>query len=282
MAVPAALLTDLPLFESLGPEERDLLAEVVDMRTVPQGECLFRAGDPGQAMYIVVSGEIEISVTDRAGQKIVLNDCHRGDTFGELAMLDAGPRSATALAVEDTELVELDRSDVLLLVTRKPESALHMLGALGAMTRKADLLLRTRVARNANEEIEEQQTFVERLADWIAAFSGSMSFLFLNALWFGLWIWLNVSGVWRFDPYPFGLLTMIVSLQAIFLSIFVLLAQNRQAAKDRVRDDLEYEINVKAELEVAHLHEKVEEIREGMLVRLQRMEAMLADLHRQR
>lgn len=282
MAVPATLLTNLPLFESLGPEERDLLAGVVDLRVVKAGDFLFKAGDPGQAMYIVVTGQIEISVTDRAGQKIVLNDCRVGDTFGELAMLDAGPRSASALAVEDTELVELDRSDVLLLVTRRPESALHMLGALGAMTRKADLLLRTRVARNANEEIEEQQTFVERLADWIAAFSGSMSFLFLNALWFTVWIWLNVSGIWRFDPYPFGLLTMIVSLQAIFLSIFVLLAQNRQAAKDRVRDDLEYEINVKAELEIAHLHEKVEEIREGMLVRLQRMEGMLADLHRQR
>lgn len=282
MAVPSTLLTELPLFESLGPEERELLAGVVDMREVPGGEYLFKAGDPGQAMYIVVSGEIEISVTDRAGQKIVLNDCHRGDTFGELAMLDAGPRSASAQAMEDTQLVELDRSDVLLLVTRKPESALHMLGALGAMTRKADMLLRTRVARNANEEIQEKQTFVERLADWIAAFSGSMTFLFLNALWFGVWIWLNVSGIWRFDPFPFGLLTMIVSLQAIFLSIFVLLAQNRQAAKDRVRDDLEYEINVKAELEVAHLHEKVEEIREGMLVRLQRMEGMLADLHRQR
>jgi uncharacterized membrane protein len=282
MSVPAALLTDLPLFESLGPEERDLLAGVVDVRKVPEGEFLFKAGDPGQAMYIVVSGEIEISVTDRAGQKIVLNDCHRGDTFGELAMLDAGPRSASARAVEDTELVELDRSDVLLLVTRKPESALHMLGALGAMTRKADLLLRTRVARNANEAIEEKLPFVLKLADWIAAFSGSMTFLCLNAAWFGAWIWLNVSGVWRFDPYPFGLLTMIVSLQAIFLSIFVLLAQNRQAAKERVRDDLEYEINVKAELEVAHLHEKVEEIREGMLVRLQRMEALLADLHRQR
>jgi uncharacterized membrane protein len=277
MPVPASLLTELPLFESLGPEERALLANVVDTRALGAGEVLFRAGDPGQAMYIVVSGEIEISVTDRAGQKIVLTDCHRGDTFGELAMLDAGPRSATALAVEDTQLVELDRSDVLLLVTQKPESALHMLGALGAMTRKADLLLRTRVARNANEEIEEQVTFVGRLADWIAAFSGSMGFLFLNALWFGGWIWLNITGIWRFDPYPFGLLTMIVSLQAIFLSIFVLLSQNRQSAKDHVRDDLEYEINVKAELEIAHLHEKVEEIREGMLVRLQRIESLLQE-----
>ena len=118
-------------------------------------------------------------------------------------------------------------------------------------------------------------TLVQRLADWIAAFSGSISFLVANAVWFGIWIWLNESGTWRFDPFPFGLLTMIVSLQAIFLSIFVLLAQNRHAAKDRVRDDIEYEINVKAELEIAHLHEKVEEIREGVLERLERMEVQL-------
>jgi uncharacterized membrane protein len=118
-------------------------------------------------------------------------------------------------------------------------------------------------------------TLVQRVADWIAAFSGSMSFLVGNALWFSAWIWLNVSGTWRFDPFPFGLLTMIVSLQAIFLSIFVLLAQNRQAAKDHVRDDIEYEINVKAELEVAHLHDSVDELRQSVLERLQRIETHL-------
>lgn len=275
MAADAALLADLPLFAALGPEELELLAQAVDLRCLQPGEALFKAGDPGEAMYIVISGEIEISVVDRAGQKIVLTGRHRGDVFGELAMLDEGNRTATATAIIPTELLELDRADLLLLVTQKPEAALHLLGAMGAMTRKADLLLRTRVARNVQDEIEDQRSLLEKLTDWIANFSGSMTFLLLNAGWFALWIFLNVSGRAAFDPYPFGFLTMVVSLEAIILSILVLLAQNRQAAKDHIRDDVEYEINVKAELEIAHLHEKVEELSDQFRHRLDRMEALL-------
>ncbi|HJU83830.1 MAG TPA: DUF1003 domain-containing protein [Holophagaceae bacterium] len=273
MPAEPSLFVDLPLFASLKPKERALLAEAVDYRTLRAREVLFHAGDPGHAMFAVASGAVAIHVTDHAGQKIELTVARKGDVFGELALLDEGPRSATAIALEDTELLELDRQDLLLMIAKRPETALHLLGSMGAMTRKADMLLRTRVARNPNEEIAEQLTLVQRIADWIADFSGSMSFLALNALWFGLWIWLNVSGMWRFDPYPFGLLTMIVSLQAIFLSIFVLLAQNRQASKDRIRADIEYEINVKAELEVAHLHEKLDGLREELLQRLARLEA---------
>jgi len=276
MAADAGLLADLPLFAALGPEELALLSEAVDLRELQPGESMFKAGDPGEALYIVASGEIEISVVDRAGQKIVLTGRHRGDVFGELAMLDAGPRTATATAIVPTELLELDRSDLLLLVTKKPEAALHLLGAMGAMTRKADLLLRTRVARNVQDEIEDQRSFLEKLTDWIARFSGSMTFLLLNASWFALWIYLNVSGKASFDPYPFGFLTMVVSLEAIILSILVLLAQNRQAAKDHIRDDVEYDINVKAELEIAHLHEKVEELTDQFRQRLSRIEARLS------
>lgn len=278
MPADASLLTGLPLFESLKPEERALLAQAVDLRHLPAGEVLFRTGDPGQTMYVVASGRMEIFLVDRAGQKIPLTECGRGDVFGEMAMLDACPRSATAAALEDTHLVELDREDLVLMVKQRPESALHMLGAMGAMTRKADLLLRTRVARNADEEYTDNRTLIEKGTDWIAAFSGSLTFLGVNALWFGLWIFLNVSGIWRFDPYPFGLLTMIVSLQAIFLSILVLLSQNRQAAKDRIRDDIEYDINVKAELEVAHLHDNLEGAREEITRRLDRLEGMIEKL----
>ncbi len=275
MAADAALLADLPLFSALAPEELALLAQVVDVRNLEPGQDLFKAGDPGEALFIVASGEVEISVVDRAGQKIVLTGRHRGDVFGELAMLDEGTRTATATALIETELLELDRSDLLLLVTQKPEAALHLLGAMGAMTRKADLLLRTRVARNAQDEIEDQRSVLEKFTDWIADFSGSMTFLLLNAGWFALWIYLNVSGKAGFDPYPFGFLTMVVSLEAIILSILVLLAQNRQAAKDHIRDDVEYEINVKAELEIAHLHEKVEELTDQFRQRLDRLEEKL-------
>ena len=133
---------------------------------------------------------------------------------------------------------------VILLFQRRPDAALHMLAALSGITRKADELLRTRVARNVNEEIAEHTTPLLRIADWIAWFSGSMPFLLLNAAWFIIWISLNSVFHVEFDPFPFGLLTMIVSLEAIFLSCFVLISQNRQAQKDKVRSDIEYEVNI--------------------------------------
>ena len=158
----------------------------------------------------------------------------------------------------------LDRDDLVLLFQRKPEAALHMLAALSGLTRKADELLRTRVSRNLNEEMEVHSTVLQRIADWLAWFSGSMPFLISHTFWFIVWVSLNtfIMGDKAFDPFPFGLLTMIVSLEAIFLACFVLISQNRQAEKDKVRADIEYEVNIKAELEVAHLHEKTDRIYE--------------------
>lgn len=277
MAADLELLSGIPLFQSLDPDETKLLSEVVDRKSLAKGEVLFRTGDPGHAMYIVSRGEVEIFIKDHAGQKITLTEARPGDVFGELAMLDAGPRSASAVAAEDTELIELDREDLLLLVTKRPEAALHMLGAMGAMTRKADMLLRTRVARNANEEIAEEDkgNIILRVADTVANFSGSITFLVLHVGFFALWIGVNLVMAHPFDEYPFGLLTMSVSLEAIILSTLLLFSSNRQTARDRVRTDIEYEINVKAELEVAHLHEKIDEMREDVLGRLQRLEATL-------
>jgi CRP/FNR family transcriptional regulator, cyclic AMP receptor protein len=273
--VPSESLTDIELFAFLEEEERVILAEMVDAESPAAGTLLFRAGEPGDAMYVVRSGAVELSVVDNVGQKIVLSVVTPGDVFGELSLLDGGARTATAVVVEDCELIVLDREDLTVLFRKQPEAALHLLAAMGKMTRQADELLRTRVSRNVNEEILEKLTIVEKAADWIAWFSGSMPFLAVNVLWFGTWILLNTTGVTHFDPYPFGLLTMIVSLEAIFLSIFVLVSQNRQAAKDRVRSDVEYEINVKAELEVAHLHEKVDRVREDFLDRFAKLERLL-------
>jgi uncharacterized membrane protein len=194
--------------------------------------------------------------------------------FGEVAMLDSGSRTATALALTDCEVLVLDRDDLILLFQRKPEAALHMLAALSGLTRKADELLRTRVSRNVNEEMEVHSTTLLRIADWIAWFSGSMAFLILNGAWFIIWVGINTLplGVHAFDPFPFGLLTMIVSLEAIFLSCFVLISQNRQAQKDKVRADIEYEVNIKAELEIAHLHEKTDRIYENMMARFEKID----------
>ena len=278
MACDPNFLANIRLFELLNEDDRIALAEVVDELKVPASHTLFQAGDPGDSLFIVRMGQIELFIKDTVGQKIVLHTAEPGDMFGELAMLDSGPRTATALALRDSEVLVLDRDDLILLFKRKPEAALQMLASLSGLTRKADELLRTRVSRNVNEEMEVQSTLLQRIADWIAWFSGSMPFLILNGGWFVIWIALNTLplGVPAFDPYPFGLLTMIVSLEAIFLSCFVLISQNRQAQKDKVRADIEYEVNIKAELEIAHLHEKTDRIYENMMARFEKLEKSIA------
>lgn len=271
-------LANIKMFELLNEDDRVALAKVVDELKVPAGHTLFQSGDPGDSLFIVREGGIELFIKDTAGQKIVLTTSEPGDMFGELAMLDTGPRTATALALTDSEVLVLDRDDLVMLFQRKPEAALHMLAALTGLTRKADELLRTRVSRNANEEMQVHSTPLQRIADWIAWFSGSMPFLMINGGWFIVWIIINTFavGILAFDPYPFGLLTMIVSLEAIFLSCFVLISQNRQAEKDRVRSDIEYEVNIKAELEIAHLHEKTDRIYENMMARFEKLEKRVA------
>ena len=278
MPCEATMLADVELFEHLNDDDRASLAEAIDVRELAAGDTLFKSGEPGEALYVVRSGEIELFIKDTAGQRIALALVGAGEMFGELALLDRGPRTATAIAMSDTELLELDRDDLLLLFQRSPAAALRLLAAMGRMTRKADELLKTRVSRNANEEVEEHTTWLQRTVDWISWFSGSMWFLAFTAIWFTAWIVVNMVqlGVPQFDPYPFGLLTMITSLEAIFLSCFVLISQNRQAEKDRVRSDIEYEVNIKAELEVAHLHEKTDRIYAEMLEHFIRIEKTIA------
>jgi len=278
MPCDALMLEDVELFEHLNADDRATLAQVIDVRQLAAGDTLFKVGEPGESLYVVRSGEVELFIRDTAGQRIPLAMVGTGEVFGELALLDHSPRTATAIAMSDSTLLELDRGDLLLLFQRSPAAALRLLAAMGRMTRKADELLKTRVSRNVNEEVEENVGALQHVADAISWFSGSMWFLLINAIWFAVWIGVNTLplGVPAFDPYPFGLLTMIVSLEAIFLSCFVLISQNRQAEKDRVRADIEYEVNIKAELEVAHLHEKTDRIHAEMLEHFVRIEKTLA------
>ncbi len=278
MPADERLLAEVPFFKLLDDAERVALAAVLEEVSFRQGEFVFKFGDPGDALYLVRSGAIDLYVADTTGVKIVLTTANAGDFFGELSLLDGGPRTANALAAADTELLVLDRDDLQLFIRSKPDAALDMLTVMGQRVRSADELLRGRVTRNTNEEIAGEMTWVQRLANFIAEYSGSMPFLGLNAGIFFVWIVLNlgiIPGLQPFDPYPFGLLTMAVSLEAIFLSIFVLLAQNLQAAKDRIRGDIEYEVNLKAELEIAHLHERVEHMNAEILARLHHIEKAL-------
>jgi CRP/FNR family transcriptional regulator, cyclic AMP receptor protein len=278
MPIDSEFLAQVKLFDTLDEGEREVLAGAVAARSLVPGETLFHAGEPGDSMFIVRSGAVELFVKDTTGQKISLHTAAPVEYFGELSLFDGGPRTATAAAVEDTELVVLDRQDLLQLFQKRPDAALHMLANMGAMTRKADALLRQRVVKNVNDKVEvERAGMVLQVADWVANFSGSITFLVLHIGIFFTWIMLNLSVLpfGDFDKFPFGLLTMAVSLEAIILSTLLLFSSNRQSARDRIRSDVEYEVNLKAELEVAHLHEKTDRIYEDMLDRFNRLEKVL-------
>jgi uncharacterized membrane protein len=269
----AQLIGTVPLFKLLSEDERADLEHVFDFRQAAPGETIFSLGEPGDSLYIVGSGSVELFVKDNTGSKIVLTVCEPGEVFGELSLFDGGARTATAVCLEPATLLVLDRDDLLAFLRRHPDAALDLLTTMGQRMRGADEMLRRRVARNINEEMQIRSTTMEKIADLIAEFSGSITFLFLNAAAFGLWIaWNSLSFLPHFDPYPFGFLTMVMSVEAIFLSIFVLISQNRQTAKDRLRADAEYEVNLKAELEITHLHEKMDFLTEQMLARMPRTE----------
>lgn len=279
MAADSAFLSQIHLFAQLDADEREVLAQVMSHRTIAPGERLFHSGDPGDSMFIVEKGSVELYVNDTTGQKIVLHTSQPGDFFGELSLLDGGSRTASAKALEETTLLVLDREDLLQLFRKRPDAALDMLAVMGRMTRKANALLRERVVRNVNEEVaEDRGSVVLRVADWVANFSGSITFLVMHIGIFAVWIMLNIGVLpfGNFDPFPFGLLTMAVSLEAIILSTLLLFSSNRQTARDRIRGDIEYEVNLKAELEVAHLHEKTDRIYEEMLERFSRLEKSIA------
>jgi len=275
MSKHAASLNGAGLFEFLNEEDRAALAARLLPVSIPAGETIFRCGDPGDSLYIICSGEVEIFVLDDTGHKIFLEHCKAGDTFGELSLLDKGPRSASAAVTSDLEALRMDHATLDHFLRSHPAAALALLASMGRRLRVSADRLRRTASRNVNEVLEDQLPAVTRLVHWIAEFSGSVSFLNLNVILFFFWIVVNlglVPYVPKFDPYPFGLLTMLVSLEAIILSGLVLISQNLQSRKDRVRSDIEYEINLKAELEIAHLHEKMDHLNAKVLARLDSLE----------
>jgi uncharacterized membrane protein len=279
MPTESALLAEVPLFALLDDQERGLLAERIEHLRLVAGTKIFNYGDPGDSLFLVASGQVELSVKNDTGEKIVLEVAGPNDFFGEISLLDQGPRMATALTLTDVEMLEVDRGDLDELFRLRPAAALDLLGATGKRLRETSRLLRHTATRNVNVEEEDLRTRMMKIADWISEFSGSMSFLGIHVLVFFVWIILNVR-LFRFgdfDPFPFGLLTMVVSLEAIILSVFVLLSQNRQAARDRMRNDVEYAVNLKAELEIAHMHEKVDHMHAEILARLANLERTLGE-----
>jgi CRP/FNR family cyclic AMP-dependent transcriptional regulator len=276
MSPLVSLLAEVPLFQLLDNDERAALAQMMEQADFAAGYKIFQEGEPGDRMYVVCSGEVELATRDKLGQKLVLTTASRGDLFGELSLLDHGARNAQATVLQDAALLVLDRGTLIDFIRRRPEAALDMMAVMGNRMRTTTNRLRQMATRNANEEAETKQTLLDRITDAIADFSGSLPFLLLHAMWFLVWIGINtIPGLPAFDPFPFGLLTMCVSLEAIFLSVIVLLSQNRQSVKDHIRADIDYEVNLKAELEVSHLHEKVDQLHAVLLNRLHQIEVGL-------
>jgi CRP/FNR family cyclic AMP-dependent transcriptional regulator len=268
------MLADVPLFSLLDDQERAALAERLDVVTFEAGHCLFNRGDPGDTLYIVRKGVVEMWFKNDTGERLVLEIARPGDFFGDISLLDGGPRTTSALVKEDLEALVIDRGDLDEFLHARPAAALDFLAATGRRLRDTSDRLRHTASRDMNEVEADKRTRVMQIADWISDFSGSLRFLFIHIVIFFVWIILNVkplsdTRLGGFDPYPFGLLTMVVSLEAIILSVFVLLSQNRQVARDRVRNDIEYSVNLKAELEIAHLHEKMDQMNAEILARLE-------------
>jgi CRP/FNR family cyclic AMP-dependent transcriptional regulator len=265
-SVTTQLLAEIPLFSAMDEEERGELRLLMTERLFQPGEVVMKAEEPEGAFHIIDQGEVELWLIDTEGKKVVLDVLSSGKFFGELSMLSQETRSASATSEGEVVTLELRRSDFFNFLRRRPEAALDVLTVLGDRLKHTDDILRTRVSRNPNEVHDEHLSVGQRVADVIAAFSGSLPFLLINFVAFVFWIVVNTIGPKSFqiDPYPFQFLTMAVSLEAIFLSIFVLVSQNRQAVKDRLNADLDYQVNVKAEMEMSVMASQIRTIEQKL------------------
>jgi CRP/FNR family transcriptional regulator, cyclic AMP receptor protein len=264
MSIELSLLSDVPIFRLLDDTERRTLAALFEQRTCDAGETIFHHGEPGDEIFLVGNGRVEAFVTSDTGEKIVLARVSRGEVFGEISLLDGGPRTASAVAIDKSELLVLDRDRLLELVKRHPHVALDLLSVMGQRLRLTDELIRAGVARNLNEEEDEQMTFGERIADRVASFGGSWTFIMIFGTFLVSWIILNSVFLARkpIDAFPYILLNLFLSMIAALQAPVIMMSQNRQSIKDRLKADLDYKVNLRSELEVAELHRKLDHLTE--------------------
>lgn len=279
MPIDASILSEIEHLRGLGAAERVALAEKIDLMRYAAGQMIFSLGDPGHALYIIRSGEAEIYVKNDQGEKIVLETARPGDIFGEISLLDDGPRTAWVSAISDVEVLRLDHAHFEDYVRQYTPAALNLLSVAARRLRKSDEVIRRTVTRNVNDVAEEQGTALTRMADEVPALIGNLPSTVFHALFFAAWIAINLGfagELRRFDPYPFGLLSVIISLEAIFLTLFVLTSQNRQRARDRIRSDIEFESSINTEMKIARLHEKVDKLTEEHFEVLENTRKLLA------
>ena len=269
MACDSQELKHVPLFALLDDEEAAVLASQVEMKKFAPRQRIYKIGDEGGRAYVMVSGKVRVSTVDEDHQEVVVDEPSHGEFFGFASMLEKTPHQTNAVAVEETTCIEVDRHDIAVLLERKPMAGMDMLTVLGRQFHASQQLVRLRATRNPNEVIEKDATFGERIADRVAGFGGSWTFIltFLAGL-VGYACVSLLAGKNSWDPYPFILLNLFLSMLAAIQAPVIMMSQNRQDTKDRLRGELDYDVNRRAESEI-----------QGLARKLNVLDDKIADIH---
>jgi CRP/FNR family cyclic AMP-dependent transcriptional regulator len=276
MACDVQILREVPLFALLDDEELAVLAEQVELAQFAARQRIYRINDPGERAYVMISGSVQVTTIDEDHQDVIVDQPGRGEFFGFASMLDQTPHQTNAIALEETTCVRVDRDDILALLLQKPHAGMDMLTVLGRQIHAAQQLVRNRATRNPNEIIESEETFGERIADTVASFGGSWTFIITFLCILLVYTAINIvlrSSAW--DPYPFILLNLFLSMLAALQAPVIMMSQNRQDTKDRLRGELDYDVNRRAESEIqglAHkltlIHDKIADLDDVLQTRL--------------
>jgi CRP/FNR family cyclic AMP-dependent transcriptional regulator len=258
MSCTPEALKQVPLFALLDDDEAAILAGQVELRRFSPRQRVYKIGDPGDKAYILVSGAVQVTTVDEDHQEVIVDQPAAGEFFGFASMLEQTPHQTNAVATEDTVAIEVDRSDILILLQRKPHAGMDMLTVLGRQFHASQQLVRLRASRNPNVLIEEKTTFGERIADAVAGFGGSWAFIIMFAAAIIIYSAINIflrNRAW--DPYPFILLNLFLSMLAAIQAPVIMMSQNRQDTKDRLRGELDFDVNRRAESEIQGLARKM-------------------------
>ena len=251
-------LRQIPLFSLLDPDELAVLAAQVELRDFAAKQRIYKAGEPTGTAYVMLTGEVVVTLIDEDGQEVIFSEPRHGDFFGFASMLEGIPHQTTALATEATSCIEIDRNDISVLLSTKPEAGLDMLTVLAGEIHSAQRVISGRAMRNPNELIDEQETFGERIADKVASFGGSWTFIILFGVTLISYTMIsNLRHNKSWDPYPYILLNLFLSMLAAIQAPVIMMSQNRQDHKDRVRSELDFEVNRRAESEIQALSRKL-------------------------
>jgi CRP/FNR family transcriptional regulator, cyclic AMP receptor protein len=258
MACDVNELRHIPLFALLDDEEISVLATQVELRKFAARQRIYKIGDPGGQAYVMMSGNVRVTTVDDDSQEVLVDEPKHGELFGFASMLEETPHQTNAMALEETTCLEVDRNDIAILLQRKPMAGMDMLTVIARQLHAHQQLVRDRVTRNANEVIDEEMTFGNRVADAVARFGGSWHFIISFGVVLVVYTTVNVKlrgEAW--DPYPFILLNLFLSMLAAIQAPVIMMSQNRQDTKDRVRGELDYEVNRRAESEIQDLAKKL-------------------------